>query len=410
MSEFFDVIIVGGGAGALFCAANLSFKSKILLLEKNDKFGRKLLLAGSGKCNLTNSCDFKIFLTKYGKNGEFLRKGLSKFGNKELISFFEKNNLPLFENKNGKLFPKSESSKDVLELLVKLAEKNGVILKTSSNVIKIKKTDSSFFNVKTEDSEYFCKYLILATGGSSFPFTGSSGDGYLFASELGHTIVPLKPALTPLYFNPNPFEELSGVSFEKIEITLYKNDKKFLNRIGDIGFTHKGLSGPAILDISRYFDIGDKIYLNFTKNLNLDSFIEFFKESVNLNGKILLKTFLKKFEFPDSFITKFFPLFGKKIAEIGKKDINLIAKTATFFEVTISEIGNFYVAMSTAGGVSLKEVDDSSFESKIVKNLYFSGEILDLDGDTGGFNLQAAFTSGYCVAKNIEKKLNSPIK
>ncbi|MBN2693138.1 NAD(P)/FAD-dependent oxidoreductase [bacterium] len=399
---YYDTIIVGGGAGALFCAANLR-KGKTLLLEKNDKLGRKLLLAGSGKCNITNSCDSKEFLTKYGKNGEFLKKGLYKFGNLDLINFFVKNGLPIFTNKNGKVFPKSESSKDVLELLVKLAIENGVKINRSSTVLEITKIGELFI-VKTLENEYRSKYVVLATGGSSFPFTGSSGDGYSIAKQLGHTIIPIKPALTPLYFTPNPFAELTGISFEKIGITLFKNGKKFLDTIGDIGFTHKGLSGPGILDISRYFDIGDKLNINFTKNGNINSFIESFKGSAKINGKVLLKTFLKKFDFPESFIEKFFPLYDKKIAEIGKKDINEIAKTATSFELIINEIGNLYVAMSTAGGVSLKEVNDLTFSSKIIDNLYFSGEILDLDGDTGGFNLQAAFTTAFCVAKEIEKR------
>jgi len=400
----YDVIIIGGGPAGLFSAINIKNK-KILLLEKNDIVGRKLLMAGAGRCNITHSGKTNDFFEHYGKNYKFLKYALNEFKNSDLISFLESHNLETIEDKNGKIFPKTEKSKDIQSLLLKLCLANNVTINYKETVISAKKEKDSFF-LETKKGSYKCKYLIIATGGKSYPTSGSSGDGYKMAKNLGHTITQCKPALAPVLIENYIFSEIAGVSLKNKIINLYHNNKKIGEHKGDIGFTHTGLSGPGILDFSRYFSDGDLLKINLT-NEKYDSLRETFINEAKKNGKSSISTFLKKYPIPKSLIkiilenSNINPTL--QLANIDKKNRNKIILHLCEYPVIIKKVGDFNIAMATTGGINLNEISPKKMESKITKNLFFAGEVMDIDGDTGGYNIQAAFSTSFLVSREINR-------
>jgi predicted Rossmann fold flavoprotein len=323
-----------------------------------------------------------------------------------LIDFFESHNLRTYTDKNDKVFPDSDRSTDVLNILLDACIANGIILKSGQVVVEVK-TNGQYFTVKTQSQEYQCRHLIIATGGKSYPKTGSTGDGYAFAKQLGHTITPPKPSLTPVFIRNFPMSELSGVTMPNVILYLYRDNKKVNEHKGDIVFTHKGLSGPGILDFSRYFENEDMLKINFVK-VSLDEFRAGFMEMTEKEGKILLKTFIKKFDIPNSLIEFVLSSLGinsgENMASVTKAQRNQIIMAFCEHEFQIDFVGGYEMAMVTAGGVSLTEIFSKTMESKIVPRLYFIGEVLDIDGDTGGYNLQAAFSTAYLAAQTINSK------
>jgi predicted Rossmann fold flavoprotein len=401
----YDIIIIGAGPAGLFAAAHCKRKS-VLLLEKNELAGRKLLIAGSGRCNLTHKGDIRDFFIHYGNNGRFLKTALLGFNNEQLINLFESRHLKTYTDKNNKVFPESDNSADVLNILIDECNKNNVILRSGQTVLEVKLSQESFI-IRTKDQGFQCKQLIIATGGRSYPKTGSTGDGYAFARQLGHTVIPPKPSLTPVFIDKFPLSELAGVTLPNVFVYLYRDNKKIKAHKGDIVFTHKGISGPGILDFSRYFEPNDILKINFAK-VNQDEFISRFLETAEKEGKILVKTFIKRFDIPNSLIELLLSKLGIdqsiNIAEITKAQRNQITQACCEHILPIERIGGFDMAMVTAGGVSLAEISSRTMESKIIPGLYFAGEVMDIDGDTGGYNLQAAFSTAYLAAQSINSK------
>ncbi len=400
----YELIIVGGGAAGLFAAANIK-GVKTALLEKNDIFGRKLLVAGSGKCNITHEGKISEIFDKYGKNGKFLKKSLMKFDNKSVIEFFEKRGIECFADKNGKIFPKSEKARDIVETLLKAGEKNGVEYLCKTPVSEISYEDGIFI-IKSREKIYKSERVLITTGGSSYPTLGSSGDGYRFAQKLGHSVVTLKPALTPVYIKEFNFGSCAGLSFKEIEITILRgeNRKKTASRRGDIGITHQGISGPGIIDFSRDFEAEDRLLINFI-NKSSEKVEADFMEYTAKHGKNSIKSFYRESGMADSFIKAATEKIGvdenKKCSEINKSERKSIVNSLCAMEFEIEKIGGYEIAMVTAGGVECSEVSPSTMESKLIKNLYFAGETLDIDGDTGGYNIQAAFSTAYSAVKKI---------
>lgn len=400
----YELIIAGGGAAGLFAAANIK-GVKTLLLEKNDIYGRKLLAAGSGKCNITHEGKIQDFFDKYGKNGKFLKKALMQFDNSDVIEFFEKNGVDCFTDKNGKIFPKSERARDILELLLKEGEKNGVEFVNKSPLTEISYEDGIFI-VKTRDKSYKAERVLLATGGKSYPTLGTSGDGYSFAEKLGHTIVNPKPALTPVFIKEFNFGSCAGVSFKDREVTILRGAgrKKEASRRGDIGITHQGISGPGIIDFSREFEEQDILSINFIDK-SCEKVETDFMEYIAKHGKNSIKTFYRESGMADSFIRAAAEKIGidenKRCSEVSKAERKNIVNSLCAMEFEIDKIGGYETAMVTAGGVDCSEVSAATMESKLVKNLYFAGELLDIDGDTGGYNIQAAFSTAFASVKKI---------
>jgi len=398
--ESFDFIIVGAGAAGLFAAAHS--KGKTIVLEKKSSPGNKLLIAGQGRCNFTHSGPVTGFFSHYGKNETFIKHALKNYSNKDLIAFFKENGLSIFEDKNGKLFPESGNAKDILDILLHRIKKNGHSLRLNEPVSSLSFKDGLFY-AQTKNKSFSCKKLLIATGGRSYPTTGSAGDGYAFAKELGHSLVEPKPALSPATIKNYAFAEISGNSLKDCEISLYRGGKKMAVHSGDVGFTHKGLSGPGILDFSRYFENMDILKLNIC-GISANSFNDRFLDEVKDNGKNTIQSFLRQFDLPKALLRLLLAQTGidpaEKIGNINKNKRREITEKFCECAFEIERTGGFNVAMCTAGGVNLDEINPKTMESRIRPGLFFAGEVLDIDGDTGGYNLQAAFSTGYMAAVN----------
>lgn len=452
----YDLIIVGAGAAGLFAAANAPYGFETLVLEKTDSPGKKLLLTGSGQCNLTNNEPIKSFLNRYGENGKYLRPVLFPFSNQALMAFFEQHGLPLVTREDGKVFPVSMKSRDVLNFLLKGCEDRGVELQYRTAVTKIEyqcegvdykyciltsedpesaivQANSKYSNSRNLISEhanssgsskqYFSKRILIATGGESYPQTGSDGSIYKCLENLGITLVPRQPALTPIYVENYPYSALSGLTFPNSSITINsllttdsfkaKNSSTAANGIakksnesykcnGSLLFTHKGFSGPPILTLSRYVKPGDKLTINYLQDRVADELrLELIKSASGDLRQII--TILESITaLPRSFlecicynsnINK-----SEKASSLSGKQMGALASRLTSDSYVVSGIGDFSLAMTTAGGVALDEVDLRTMEAKHYPGLYFAGEVLDVDGDTGGYNLQFAFSSAMrCV-------------
>lgn len=404
----YDLIVVGAGPAGIFAAIEVATQGKkVLIIEKNKKIGKKLLIAGQGRCNLTNGCEFKEFFQKYGEEGRFLKSALNEFKPKDLIRWFEERglNLVLVEG-TGKYFPETMRSLDVVELLEKEMKKNGVEILMDTFLEKIE-LQGGEYNLISKDKKYSCKNILISTGGASYPATGTTGDGYMYGKKMGHKIVTPKPCLTPVYVDNYSFGDLSGISFSGVKISLWRDGKIFKTTSGDILLTHHNLSGPGIIDFSRYILKDDLLGINFLK-ISGEEFQKNLIESAEKNGKQNIKNFLLQYALPERFVKKFLTLLGvdetKKLSEISKMERSTLAQI-TDYRMRVTRLGGMEIAMATSGGISLEEINPKTMESKICKNLYFAGEVLDIDGDTGGFNIQAAFSTGYLAGKSILKNL-----
>ncbi|MGN0710316.1 MAG: NAD(P)/FAD-dependent oxidoreductase [Anaerovoracaceae bacterium] len=411
-NQIYDVIIIGGGAAGLFCAAAYGKKVTGLILEKTRETGKKLLMSGSGQCNLTHGGDIKDFLGHYGENGKKIRKILYGFSNKAAMEFFEQNGIPLFEREDGKIFPKSLKARDVRDLLLKRAQNNGFEVKYGSSAEKIEKEENIYRIVcggEKEDREYLSKKLVVASGGCSYPSTGSDGKLLEVLREMGISIVETRPSIAGIFVQEYPFGELSGISFSPAEITVYceKGQKKKRN-CDDLLLTHSGFSGPGAANLARYVRPGDVFEINYLPGMSFDGVFADMKKKVAKNSK-QITNFLLEYcgnRVPKRFIESICCRSGigesRKASSLSGQEIKTIAEFLCRDTFSVSGTEGFQRAMATAGGVSLEEIKTSDMESKQYPGMYFIGEVLDIDGDTGGYNLQFAWSSGYAAGnKNI---------
>ena len=399
---------MGAGAAGLFAAIQLDERLNVLILEKKSKPGMKLLMSGAGRCNITNSKPIREFLEHYNDKKRFIQHAIHKYTNTDLIKLLNTNRINTTIDKNGKVFPASQSAKDVLNLFLYLCKRNKVEIKYSSPIINTDKQEE-LFTVRTEQAEYKCKHLIIASGGRSYPTTGSTGDGYSIANSFGHNIIPPKPALTPVFIEKFKFASISGISLNDRTIDLYRNNKKIHSHIGDILFTHKGLSGPGILDFSRYFEIGDQLRINLIDIKSEECNAELI-ELAQSQGAIQIKTALKRWNLPENLILILLEEAGiipdKKISEISKAARIRIVNLLTACPFSIDRIGGYNIAMTTAGGIDTKEINPKTLMSNLIPNLFCIGEVLDIDADTGGYSLQAAFSTAYSAVTYINSSLS----
>ena len=403
----YDVIVVGAGPGGLLTALECAKTyPRVALLEKNNRCGRKLLISGAGKCNITQAGEMQDFFTCYGKNAKFLKHALLTFTNEDLLTFFKKRGLDFVTTEKGKVFPKSMKAQDVLDVLISTCQHRGVDILTQQTVTAVEKQDQ--FTVHTTQAMYQCQHLVIATGGTTYQQIGTTGDGHTFAKALGHKITPTKPALTPLKIKDYALVDMSGTSFEELTYTLWRDGKKIGTYQGDTLLTHSGVSGPGIINHSRDMQKGDVLKLNFVKAPNVEDFKQALTKTLNSDGKVLVKTVVRELNLTKRFADKILALCGieetLKCAELTKVKRQALLTALTEYDMQIKELGGQHVAMVTTGGVSLKEIKPKTMESKKVENLYFVGEVLDIDGDTGGYNIQAAFSMGYVCAKAINAK------
>jgi len=407
----YDVVVIGAGPAGLFCALQAALPGhRILLLEKNSDPGAKLLLSGSGQCNITHNGEIRDFLSHYGDNGKQVKPALFGFTNRDLIEFFRKRGLALMTEENGKVFPETHRSADVLALLIKECKERGVDLHCGEPATGVTRTAEGF-EIATPIATYLSPVLVIATGGVSYPKTGSTGDGYRISASLGQPLTEIAPALTPLLIRKYPFAALSGISFERVQFSVWRAGKKVADRTGDVLFTHLGLSGPGILDASRDIHPDDVIKLSFVGNLKREEFVADLTQRVGENRSWQISTILAAYPIPERLNRKLLNLSGipddLKCNHFSAEQRSRLITNCTQFPLTVEAPGGFSVAMVTRGGVALDGVNLKTMESKIIPNLYFAGEVLDIDGDSGGYNLQAAFSTGFLAAQSIRKKWES---
>jgi predicted Rossmann fold flavoprotein len=406
--EQYDITVIGAGPAGLFCAIHASAPgSRVLLLEKMDEPGKKLLLSGTGQCNITHAGEMRDFLSHYGDHGKWLKPALFSFTNKALIAFFEERGLSMQAEENGKVFPKTRQSADVLIVLLKECKTKGVEIHCGEPVTGISHHDKGF-EISTSRTHYCSTVIVITTGGASYPKTGSTGDGYRFCESLGQPVTGTAPALTPLLIRNFPFAALAGISFEQMSFTVWRAGKKVGEYMGDVLFTHLGISGPGILDASRKIQPDDLIKLSFVGAMKREEFTADLARRVQENRTWQVSTILAAYPIPERLNRKLLKISDipddLKCNHFSAEQRTRLAANCTEFPLTVTAPGGYAVAMVTRGGVALDGVNMKTMESKIVSNLYFAGEVLDIDGDTGGYNLQAAFSSGYLAAQGIRKE------
>lgn len=406
-----DVIIIGAGPAGLFTGISINNTSKrVIILEKNSSAGKKLLISGAGQCNITHEGEINEFLNKYGDNGRFLRNALYSFTNKDLIHFFNSMGLKLISNEKGKIFPSTFKAFDVLDILLKENKKRNIRINYNEEVEYLDyNISNNIFTVNTVKNKYKSKYLVIATGGKSYPKTGSTGEGHLYAKKLGHSIVNTLPALTPVYVENYKFKKLSGISVDNAIITLWRNNKKIKQTSGPLLFTHVNISGPSILDFSRYILPKDTVKINFLGEKEVDKFRKIFVNKLQASGSKQLKSIIRELHIPNRLSDKLLEINhisgDIKCSQVNKEQRKHILNSLLEYTFNVEKLGDYHIAMATRGGVELKEIQSKSMESKLIKGLYFVGEVLNIDGDTGGYNIQAAFSTGYIAGKSIRKNM-----
>lgn len=346
------------------------------------------------------------FLSHYGSHGKWLKPALFSFTNKDLLAFFEKRGLPMQAEDNGKVFPKTRQSSDVLSALLAECKMRGVTIHCGEPVTGITHITGGF-EITTSRAVYHPRFVVITTGGASYPRTGSTGDGYRLSESLGQPVSEPAPALTPLLIRSFPFAALAGLSFEKMPFTVWRAGKKVGDFKGDLLFTHLGISGPGILDASRYILPDDLIKLSFVGAMKREEFAADLSKRVQENRSWQVSTILAGYPIPERLNRKLLKLSDipddLKCNHFSAEQRTRLVTNCTEFPLLVTAPGGYAVAMATRGGVALEGVDMKTMESRIIPHLYFAGEVLDIDGDTGGYNLQAAFSTGVLAAEGIRK-------
>ena len=398
------ILVIGGGAAgmmaAVFAARN---GQKVCLFEKNEKLGKKLFITGKGRCNLTNACDMEELLDAVVTNRKFLYSSFYGFTNEETMEFFEELGLKMKTERGNRVFPVSDHSSDVIKVLQDELRKLNVKLCLKTEVARVEEKDGHFFGVQLKDGTTVQgDACIIATGGNSYQTTGSTGDGYRFARELGHTVTEIAPALVPLEIRERYGKDLQGLSLRNVEAAVLDGEKELYRDFGEMLFTHYGVSGPLILSASSY--IGKrlrerplKLVIDLKPALSFEQMDARILRDFEENKNRQFKNSLGKL-FPSKLILVMISLSGicpdKKVNEISKEERQRFAALIKGFTMTITKTRDFNEAIITQGGVSVKEINPATMESKKVKGVYFAGEVLDLDAVTGGFNLQIAWFTG----------------
>ena len=416
------VIVIGGGPAAMMAAITAKEnKNDVLIIEKNNQLGKKLLITGKGRCNITSSLEMEDFIKNTPGNGMFLYSAYQQYTNKDIIHFLKQQGLEVKEERGNRIFPVTDKSVDVLKCFTKKIKELDIEIKYNTRVVEILTEmidgKNTVIGVRTEKETIKANKVILATGGKSYPLTGSTGDGYQLVEKLGHSITSIKPSLVPLEaYEKAECKELQGLSLRNVEIKLIdiEKNKQIYEDFGEMIFTHFGVSGPTILSSSahlvRYKNIESlfhekKIILKIDLKPALDEkklnerILRDFAEVKNKQFKNSLDKLLPQKLIP-VIITRSKINPNKKVNEITKKEREQLIKEIKEFEITIKGFRPIEEAIITSGGINIKEINPKTMESKKVKGLYLAGEIIDVDSYTGGFNLQIAYSTGYVAGLN----------
>lgn len=404
------VVVIGAGPAGLMAAGRAAERGlDVILAEKNDRVGKKILISGKGRCNITNSTDIEGLIENVPGNGNFLYSAFYTFSNQDLIDFLEGYGLKTKVERGGRVFPESDKSSDVVDVLLKFIKKSGVRLMLNTAVKDIITEDNCVRGVVTEDGKAMeCDSVIIATGGASYPGTGSTGDGYRMAEKLGHTIVDLKPSLVPLLAKQEWVKELQGLSLKNVEITVKsKSGRKLYTDFGEMLFTHFGVSGPVILSASRHlldYDYKDvKFIIDLKPALTEEKLDARLQRDFEKYSRKQFKNSLDEL-LPQKLIPVIVDLSGipsdKFVNQITRDERRSLVRLLKNLEIEIVGSRPLKEAIVTAGGVSTDEINPSTMESKLIKGLFFAGEVIDVDAYTGGFNMTIAFSTGHLAGMN----------
>lgn len=396
--EKWDIIIIGGGPAGLFAACSLPKTQRVLLLEKNEQVGKKLLVSGSGQCNLTHSGDILDFFPRFNQGGRFVRRALSLFSNAMLMEFFTSRGLRLVVREDGKVFPESLKARDVLDLLLERIEKLGHEIHTHEAVRALEQDPECGFVVRTDRAEYTAESVLVATGGITYPALGSTGDGQDWAEHLGHRVVAMHGGLSPVRSREVQAGDLSGIVLSGAAVSLLRGGKKAGEYHGELLFTHRGLSGPVVIDHSRDFAQGDVLRIDLGLDLQ------------QLNPRKSLLNALTA-SMPERLARHILDRIGiggqETLSSLRKEPRKALETLLHALDFSIDEVGRLEDSMVTCGGVGFSDVSVKTLESRLAEGLYFAGEVLDIDGESGGYNLQAAFSTGALVARSILDKITA---
>ncbi|WP_066648132.1 NAD(P)/FAD-dependent oxidoreductase [Christensenella timonensis] len=405
-----NVIVIGGGAAGMMAAYAAARRGlQVTLAEKNEKVGKKLFITGKGRCNITNDCDTSDFFMNVSRNSKFLMSAVYAFPNTALIDLLEENGLRTKVERGGRVFPTSDRANDVIRTLEKMLRDAGVKRALHADVEKISKPEDVFYVYLKNGDMMQANALILATGGKSYPLTGSTGDGYRFAQAFGHNVVKPVPALVPLEDAHGICPKMQGLALKNIGFTLFQNGKQVYGEQGELLFTHFGISGPVVLSASNYIDhkkqpLDIRAEIDFKPALSAEKLdarlVREFEANQNKQLKNVMANLLpQKMIYP--FLREGKLDENKATNSITKEERIRLGRSLKHFSIRIADTRPIEEAIVTAGGVDTKEINPSTMESKIVHNLYFAGEIIDVHALTGGFNLQIAFSTGFLAGSSV---------
>ncbi len=409
----FDVIVVGAGPAGLLAAGRAAeLGNKVLILEKMEQAGRKLLITGKGRCNVTNDAAIADFITKVRPKGRFLRNAFSQYYSGDIIELLQKYGLELTLERGGRYFPTGNKSADVLQALLAWVNELKVEIRCNHRVEKLIVENGTIQGLQANGKPFMAKHIILATGGKSYPATGSNGDGYELARQVGHTLEKARPALVPVETEGPVAKKLQGLNLKNVKAVVWVNDKKCGEDFGEMLFTHFGLSGPIILTLSRFIvdELQKKNKVEITVDLKpaldeqkLDKRLI---RDLNEHGKKKISNIFR-FWLPSKMVPVFIDLLGldpekecHQVSSKERKQIRYLLKNLSF---KINNYRPFKEAIITAGGIPTNEISPKTMESKLVKGLYFAGELIDLDAETGGYNLQIAYSTGWVAGNSCLK-------
>ncbi len=407
------VVIIGGGAAGLKAAISAAYKYKdgsgeIVVIEKNNRPARKVMITGKGRCNVCNNCDIDTLIANIPRNPRFLYSAFSAFTPQDTITFFESVGVPLKTERGNRVFPVSDKAVDIVDALVNTAKAAGVRF-INGEVTAVISENGAVSGVKLANGEMICAdSVVIATGGVSYPVTGSTGDGYRFAKMLGHTVTEVSGSLVPMNCHEGFCTHLSGLTLKNVTLSLFESGKKkpVYSEMGEMLFTHFGISGPLVLSASAYVKAGKEysVLIDLKPALSIEALdsriLRDFSELQNKDFSNSLDALL-----PKSIIPVVIKLSGierdKKVNQISREERLRLCEVMKKFPLTITGLRPVEEAIITRGGVSVKEINPTTMESKLVSGLFFAGEVIDVDAFTGGFNLQIAFSTGFLAGQNV---------
>ena len=407
------VVVIGGGAAGLMAAVIAGREgAKVTLLEKMNYVGKKMGITGKGRCNITNACDMSDFIKNTPGNGKFLYGAYERFTNEDLLQLLHDAGLETKVERGGRVFPASDSALDVRNTFMKLMKHYGVDVHLEEPVKKLLVDDGVVTGVVTDKETYHADAVVIATGGKSYPATGSTGDGYILAAQVGHTITDIRPSLVPIVTEESWVKDLMGLSLRNVELSIVAKNKVQAKMFGEMMFTHFGITGPIVLSLSH--TVGKLMHkknigtigldINLKPALSPETLDKRLQKDFDLYSKKQLINGMKDL-LPSRLIPLIIELAGidpqKPINQISKEERQQIGYMLQHMPLTVKGLRPVEEAIVTAGGISLKEFNPKTMESKLVKGLYGAGEVLDIDAFTGGYNLQAAFSTGYVAAMHI---------